>query len=86
MTLRTQRGDDGDVRVSVADTGCGLPPGGEETVFEPYHSTKAEGLGLGLSLSRSIITAHGGRLWAENRPGGRAILRVALPAGKDEAR
>jgi two-component system sensor kinase FixL len=55
---------DGRVRISVSDTGCGLPPDAER-VFEPFYTTKKEGLGLGLSICRSIVTAHNGRLWAE---------------------
>jgi two-component system, LuxR family, sensor kinase FixL len=57
---------DGAVRVSVSDTGCGLPPDAER-IFEPFYTTKKEGLGLGLSICRSIATAHNGRLWAEAR-------------------
>jgi C4-dicarboxylate-specific signal transduction histidine kinase len=59
---------DGTVRVSVTDTGCGLPPNAER-VFEPFYTTKKEGLGLGLQICRSIVTAHNGRLWAEPNVG-----------------
>jgi signal transduction histidine kinase len=55
---------DGAVRISVSDTGCGLPPDAQR-IFEPFYSTKKQGLGLGLSICRSIVTAHKGRLWAE---------------------
>jgi PAS domain S-box-containing protein len=55
---------DGTVRISVSDTGCGLPPDAER-IFEPFYTTKKEGLGLGLPICRSIIGAHNGRLWAE---------------------
>jgi two-component system sensor kinase FixL len=68
LTLGSRRGDGNVIRISVADTGGGFPSGDEEKIFQPYHTTKAAGLGLGLSLSRSIVVAHGGRLWAENRP------------------
>ncbi len=54
------------VRVSVADNGCGLPDSNSEQVFKPFFTTKKSGLGLGLSISRSIMDAHGGRIWAEN--------------------
>ena len=54
----------------VADTGSGILPGSEERIFESYYTTKPQGLGLGLSLSRSILVEHGGNLWAENRPRG----------------
>jgi PAS domain S-box-containing protein len=56
----------GVVRISISDTGCGLPPD-TERIFEPFYTTKKEGLGLGLSICRSIATAHNGRLWAEAR-------------------
>jgi PAS domain S-box-containing protein len=56
----------GNVRVSVSDTGCGLPPDAER-VFEAFYTTKKDGLGLGLQICRSIVSAHNGRLWAESR-------------------
>jgi PAS domain S-box-containing protein len=72
---------DGTVRVSVSDNGSGLPPD-PERVFEPFHTTKKHGLGLGLSICRSIITAHKGRLWAETRgaAGSGATFHIELPA------
>jgi two-component system sensor kinase FixL len=73
------------VEISVADTGSGIPQGGEERIFEPYHTTKPHGLGLGLSLSRSIVFAHGGRLWAENRATGGAVFRCTIPAWRGES-
>jgi PAS domain S-box-containing protein len=78
LTLATTHGE-GAVRMSVSDTGCGLPPDAER-VFEPFYSTKAQGLGLGLSICRSIVTAHKGRLWAEATANGGATLRLELPA------
>ncbi len=84
LTLGSRRLDDNSILVSVADTGCGIAPGSEEKMFEPYHTTKPRGLGLGLSLSRSIVRAHGGRLWAENGPGGGAVLHFAIPEWKLE--
>ena len=79
LTIRSGRADDRVVQISVADTGSGIPLGSEEKIFEPYHTTKAQGLGLGLSLSRSIIVAHGGRLWAEIQAGGGAVFHFTLP-------
>jgi two-component system sensor kinase FixL len=84
LTLRSRRADDYDIQISVADTGSGIPPTGQEKIFEPYHTTKKEGLGLGLSLSRSIIIAHGGRLWAENQPAGGAVFHFTLPVAREE--
>jgi len=79
LTLRSTGVEEDVVEISVADTGCGIPPGREETIFEPYHTTKAQGLGLGLWLSRSIVAAHGGRLWAENHAGRGATFHCAIP-------
>ena len=62
------------------DTGEGFAVGDEERIFETFFTTKADGLGMGLSISRSIIEDHGGRLWASPRPGGGAIFHVNLPA------
>jgi PAS domain S-box-containing protein len=84
LTLESCQLEDNSIRFSVADTGNGIAPGSEEKIFEPYHTTKPRGLGLGLSLSRSIVFAHGGRLWAENRPAGGAVLHFAIPEWKLE--
>jgi signal transduction histidine kinase len=58
------------VRISVHDSGPGVAPDMAEKVFEPFSTSKASGMGLGLAISRSIVEAHGGRLWAEAGPGG----------------
>jgi PAS domain S-box-containing protein len=79
ITVATARCD-GAVRVSVADAGCGLPPD-VERVFEPFYTTKKQGLGLGLAICRSIASAHEGRLWAENGAGGGAVFHLELPVG-----
>jgi two-component system sensor kinase FixL len=86
LTLRSLPGESRAIQISVSDTGSGFAPGAKEKIFEPYHTTKAEGLGLGLSLSRSIITAHGGHLWAENRTEGGATFHFTLPEWKGDAR
>ncbi len=66
------------VEVTVEDFGPGLPDGFEARIFEPFHSTKANGMGMGLSISRSIVEAHGGRLRASNRPTGGAVFTFSL--------
>jgi two-component system sensor histidine kinase KdpD len=74
---------DGAVRVDIADRGPGLPPGEESQIFEKFHrarsTTAAGGVGLGLTICRGIVTAHGGTIWAENRAGGGAVFHFTLP-------
>ena len=67
------------VEVLVRDGGVGLPNGGEDRVFDPFFTTKEDGLGLGLAIGRSIVTAHGGGLWAENNPAHGATFHLVLP-------
>jgi two-component system sensor kinase FixL len=67
------------VQVAVSDRGVGLPPGNETEIFEPFVSTKPEGLGMGLSIARTIVEAHGGRLWAQANPEGGATFQFTLP-------
>jgi two-component system sensor kinase FixL len=71
----------GGVRITVKDYGQGLTLGNMDQIFRSFYTTKPQGLGLGLSISRSIVTAHGGRLWAENNPGKGAAFHVTLPSG-----
>ena len=78
LTVRT-RALGGGVQISVADCGPGIPEDRQPRLFEPFFTTKPQGLGLGLSISRSIVTAHGGRLWSTNNPFGGATFHVALP-------
>jgi PAS domain S-box-containing protein len=68
----------GEVHIGVLDCGVGLPDD-VATLFQPFHSTKSGGLGIGLSICRTLVTSHGGRLWAERRPGRGAAFYVALP-------
>jgi PAS domain S-box-containing protein len=70
---------DGMRHISVADTGPGVHAEALGVIFDPFFSTKAHGLGLGLSISRSIVATHGGEIWAENNPGRGATFHVALP-------
>jgi two-component system sensor kinase FixL len=66
------------LRIGVLDRGPGLP-GDIEVLFQPFHTTKEDGLGMGLSICRTLVAAHKGQLWAERRPGGGAAFFVALP-------
>jgi signal transduction histidine kinase len=82
LTIVTAQGTDG-VVVEVRDSGIGLDPDRAERVFEAFYTTKTEGIGIGLSISRSIVEAHGGRLWATpNEPHG-TVFRFSLPGAED---
>ena len=80
LTIRTRPGTGHTVCLSVADTGAGIAPDKLEQVFEPFYTTKAHGMGLGLAVCRTIIAAHGGNLWAESNPQGGATFHFTLPA------
>jgi signal transduction histidine kinase len=72
------------VRVAVRDSGPGLPPESLERLFDAFYTTKPSGMGMGLSICRSIIEAHGGRVWAgANAPKG-AVFQFTLPAAGEE--
>ncbi len=78
LRIEARAGEDGMAEVSVADTGPGI---GEEIagqLFQPFVTTKANGMGIGLSISRTIIESHGGRLWAEPAPGGGTVFHFTL--------
>jgi predicted ATPase/signal transduction histidine kinase len=81
LFISTAEAESGSVLVAVRDTGSGLSPATIKHLFEPFRTTKSSGLGLGLSISRSIVEAHGGRLWASaNEPRG-AIFQFTVPGG-----
>lgn len=73
----------GGVRITVKDRGPGLSAEKMSKIFRPFFTTKPQGLGLGLSISRTIVTAHGGQLWAENNEDKGASFHIALPQGAD---
>jgi two-component system sensor kinase FixL len=79
IVVSTELCDGAGVRFSVRDRGPGVTEGNLEQVFEPFFTSKAHGLGLGLSVCRSIITAHGGKLWAANNPERGATFHFILP-------
>jgi two-component system sensor kinase FixL len=84
LVVSTQRAADGTITISVADTGSGISPDIAERLFEPFMTTKREGMGVGLSISRTIIEAHGGQIWVEPNPGGGTIFRFTLCAAEEE--
>ena len=82
ITVTTTRESARLVRVSVADTGPGIAPG--VALFQAFSSSKEGGMGLGLSICRTIVEAHGGRIWAEPRPGGGTIFAFTIPSADIE--
>jgi two-component system sensor kinase FixL len=83
LTL-TASAEQNELRIGVLDNGIGLPEN-MNVLFEPFHSTKAHGLGMGLSICRSLVASQGGRLWAERRPERGAAFYIALPLANREA-
>jgi C4-dicarboxylate-specific signal transduction histidine kinase len=84
LSIKSQRAEDGQLMVSVSDTGVGLPANQADQIFNAFFTTKSDGTGMGLRISRSIVEAHGGRLWATaNSPRG-ACFHLSLP-GKAES-
>jgi signal transduction histidine kinase len=80
LTIKSQRAENGQLLVSISDTGVGLPPQQTDQIFNAFSTTKLHGTGMGLRISRSIIESHGGRLWAaDNSPRG-ASFCFTLPA------
>jgi C4-dicarboxylate-specific signal transduction histidine kinase len=79
MTITSHCNDGGEVVVDVADTGIGLPPHRDD-IFNAFFTTKPEGTGMGLAISRSILESHGGRLWAVSNGRGGATFSFMLPA------
>lgn len=80
MFLRTQRDNGGNVRLTVQDAGVGIEPQCERKLFEPFYTTKDGGMGIGLSISHSIIERHGGRLWATSNDEHGATFSFTIPA------
>ncbi|WP_422002725.1 two-component system sensor histidine kinase NtrB [Reyranella sp.] len=78
LEIATVAESGGLVEVSVADTGAGLAPEVARHLFQPFVTTKSKGMGLGLSICRTIVEAHGGKIWVESRPGGGTIFRFTL--------
>ena len=83
LTVETAEGAAGTVQVCIRDTGVGVKEDDLEHIFTPFVTTNAAGLGMGLSISRSIVQAHGGTIRAERNPDRGLSVRVELPCGAD---
>jgi C4-dicarboxylate-specific signal transduction histidine kinase len=79
LKVQTDQANPGMVRVSIEDTGTGIDPSNIDRVFKPYFTTKANGMGMGLVICRSIIENHGGRIWVSPRANGGSIFQFELP-------
>lgn len=84
ITVRTAR-DGNSAEIEIADSGPGIPAGKLDEIFEPFHTTKPSGMGMGLSIARTIIDAHDGRISAENKADRGAVFRIVLPLARAAA-
>jgi len=84
LVISTMPADDGMVAISVTDTGAGVAPEMASQLFQPFVTTKRQGMGVGLSISRTIVEGHGGRITCEPNPGGGTIFRFTLRAVSNE--
>jgi two-component system sensor kinase FixL len=83
LLVSTAPAEDDMVAVAVADTGQGIPEETRSQLFQPFFTTKRHGMGVGLSISRTIVDAHGGQIWAEVNPGGGTVFRFTLRTGRE---
>jgi signal transduction histidine kinase len=84
LAVRTEREDGGNIRLSVQDTGVGITPQNMERLFEAFYTTKSGGMGMGLSISRTIIESHNGRLWAMPNDGPGVTFSFSIPCKFDD--
>jgi PAS domain S-box-containing protein len=80
LKIKSGQAENGQLLISVSDTGVGLPAQHADQIFDAFFTTKVQGTGMGLAISRTIIESHGGRLWAESNPPRGASFRFSLPA------
>ena len=84
LVIKTECDDDVGVRLSVQDSGAGIDPEAVEKMFQPFYTTKSNGMGIGLSVSRSIIDSHNGRLWATSNEGAGATFWFSIPYSQQD--
>ncbi len=85
LRIKTDREGAGDVRLSVRDAGVGIDREHMDKLFTAFHNTKPEGMGIGLSISRSIVESHHGRLWAEPNDGPGVTFAFSIPVPKQSS-
>jgi two-component system sensor kinase FixL len=86
LLITTSRGEAGLIEISILDTGPGLAGTVLEKLFQPFVTTKADGMGIGLSICQAIIEAHGGRIWASHKPDGGTAFHFTVPLATAEQR
>jgi signal transduction histidine kinase len=79
LTIKSGLNCQGQLLISISDTGVGLPAENTERIFDAFHTTKPQGTGMGLAITRSIVESHGGRIWATPNPGPGASFHFSLP-------
>ena len=86
LTVKSQRDGDDQLLISISDTGVGLPAEKADQIFDAFFTTKTQGSGMGLAISRSIVESHGGRLWATPNDGRGATFHFTLPSERPHSR
>jgi signal transduction histidine kinase len=84
LALTTRNLDPDQVQVTIEDSGTGLDPNAMDKIFDPFYTTKPSGMGMGLAICRSILEAHGGRLWAAAKDGPGTLFHFTLPKHHEE--
>ena len=84
LVIRTEQDEHDRARLSVRDTGVGFEPQGVDRLFDAFYTTKSSGMGIGLSVSRSIIESHNGRLWATSNDGPGVTFSFSIPCGPQD--
>jgi signal transduction histidine kinase len=84
VTVKSQLGEDSQIKISVNDTGPGLPLGNADQIFDAFFTTKPQGSGMGLAISKSIVESHDGRIWANGHDGRGATFHFTVPAAPAE--